>query len=64
MTKRYQDSTIDVRIMLDNANNRQYNIVCVENSWAINYNDNGPELLEKVPDSFLIENLTELKVPR
>jgi hypothetical protein len=64
MTKRYKDSIIDVRTMLDNANNRQYNIVCVENSWAINYNDNGPVPLEMVPDSFLIENLTELKVPR
>jgi len=64
MTKRYKDSIIDVRNMLDNSHNRQYNIVCVENCWTINYNDNGPELLEKVPESFLLENLTELKQPR
>ena len=64
ITKRYKDSIIDVRTMLDNSHNRQYNIVCVENCWTINYNDNGPELLEKVPESFLLENLTELKQPR
>ena len=64
MTERYKDSTIDLRMILDNDNGRQYNIVCVENCWTINYNDNGPELLEKVPESFLLENLTELKVTR
>ena len=63
-TKRFADSQIDLRILLDNPNNRQYNVVCVEDNIVINYNDNGPELLEKVPESFLLENLTELKQPR
>jgi hypothetical protein len=63
-TKRYKESRIDLRVLLDNANGRQYNIVCVDDSWTINYSDNGPEPLEKVPESFLLENITELNVPR
>ena len=63
-TDRYRDSRVELRVLLDNEHNRQYNIVCVEDSCAINYNDNGPVSLEKVPESFLLENLTELNVPR
>jgi hypothetical protein len=63
-TKRFADSQIDLRILLDNPNNRQYNVVCVEDNIVINYNDNGPELLEKVPGSFLLENIVELKSTR
>jgi len=63
-TKRFADSQIDLRILVDNPNNRQYNVVCVEDKVVINYNDNGPESLEKVPRSFLLENIVELKSTR
>jgi hypothetical protein len=63
-TDRYKNSQIELRIFLDNDLGRQYNVVCVEDLWAINYSDNGPEQLEKIPGSFLLENITELNVPR
>jgi hypothetical protein len=63
-TERFANSKIDLRILVDKPNNRQYNIVCVEDNVVINYNDNGPELLKNVPDSFLLENIMELNVPR
>jgi hypothetical protein len=63
-TERFANSKIDLRILVDKPNNRQYNIVCVEDNVVINYNDNGPELLKNVPESFLLENIMELNVPR
>jgi len=64
MTQRHRHSLIQLKIMLDNTNNRQYNVICVEESWVINLSDDGPEPLEKIPESFLLENLIELTVPR
>jgi hypothetical protein len=64
LTKRYKDTQIHLKVLVDNDHRRQYNIVCVEDCWVINYSDNGPELLKKVPESFLLENIIELNVPR
>lgn len=64
LTKRFEKSKIEVKTYVDNAKSRQYNIVCVEDTWAINYSDNGPVSLEIMPDSFLLENLVELGTPR
>jgi len=63
-TERFSNSKIDLRILVDKLHNRQYNVVCVEDNIVINYNDNGPELLKNVPESFLLENIMELNVPR
>ena len=64
MTKRFAGSKIEIKTLVDNANNRQYNIVSIDEEWAINYNDNGPELLKNIPESFLLENIIELTGPR
>jgi hypothetical protein len=64
LTKRFEKSKIEVKTYVDKAKSRQYNIVCVEDTWAINYSDNGPISLEIMPDSFLLENLVELGTPR
>ena len=63
-TERYAKNNIVLKVFLDNLNNRQYNILCVDESWAINYKDNGPELTKNIPDSFLLENIIEVNVPR
>lgn len=64
MTKRFANSVIQLKTLVDKANNRQYNIVSIDEEWAINYNDNGPELLKNIPESFLLENIIELTGPR
>ena len=63
-TQKYKDTKIEVRSLIDKSKSTYYNIVCVDSSWAINYNDNSAVLLENIPDSFFIENLIEVNPTR
>jgi hypothetical protein len=63
-TQRFSNSAIELRTYIDNAKNLNYNIICVDDLWAINYKDNEPVLLQNLPDSFLVENLIEVKAQR
>lgn len=60
LTKRFKDSKIEIKTLVDIKRNLSYNIICVDDKWAINYNDNGPVSVEKIPSHFLLENLVEL----
>ena len=62
-TNRFQQTPVEIRTVLDTERNLSYNIVYVDNKWAINYDDSGPVEWEIVPDKFLVENLVELKLP-
>ena len=59
-TKRYKESKIEIKTLVDCNKNCYYNVVCVDDTWALNYNDNGPEPIENIPESFSLENLIEL----
>lgn len=59
-TQRFKDSKIEIKKLVDRQKNCYYNVVCVNDQWALNYNDNGPEPVENIPDSFFLENLVEL----
>jgi hypothetical protein len=63
-TQRFSNSAIELRTYIDKSKNLNYNIICVDDSWAINYKDNEPVLLKNLPDSFLVENLIEVKAQR
>jgi hypothetical protein len=63
-TKRFENTPIEIRTVVDSAKNMSYNIVCVDNRWAINYEDSGPIEMKNWPDNFLVENLVELRVSR
>jgi hypothetical protein len=63
-TKRFENTTIEIRTVVDSAKNMSYNIVCVDNKWAINYSDTGPIEMKNWPDNFSVENLVELQVSR
>lgn len=63
LTKRFKESKIEIKTIVDKIKPSQYNVVCIED-WGINYSDVGPILLEEIPDSFFLENLIELKAPR
>ena len=63
-SKRFQNSKVELRTMVDKHRKYQYNVVCVDSQWIINYNDNGPVTIENLPDSFLLENLIELEILR
>jgi hypothetical protein len=60
-TKRFKDSTVDIRICLDKIKNTYYNIVCIDNKTAINYQDFEATPWESLPDSFSMENLIEVQ---
>jgi len=64
LTSRYQDSAIFLKLMIDTEKKTEYNLVYVDDTWVINYNDNGPITTEKIPASFRLENIIELKPPR
>ena len=64
LTDRYRNSLIELKTYVDKETQLNYNVICVDNQWAINYNDNGPVLLKELPKSFSLENLVELKAPR
>jgi hypothetical protein len=63
-TKRFENTPIEIHTVVDSAKNMSYNIVCVDNKWAINYEDSGPIEMKNWPDNFLVENLVELRVSR
>ena len=64
LTKRFQNSRIEIKTMIDKDHKSQYTIVYVDDEWVINYNDNGPTEAKDVPSSFLLENQVELVTPR
>lgn len=63
LSERYQKSKIEIRTLVDNARTRQYNIICVDDQWVINFNDDGPLAMDLLPPTFLLENLIEIKKP-
>lgn len=60
LTDRFKNTKIEIRTLVDKEKLTTYNIICVDNEWAINYNDNGPIPMKNIPDSFNIENLIEV----
>jgi hypothetical protein len=64
LTKRFQNGHIEIKTLVNDRKTCYYNIVCVEDQWVLNYNDNGPIDIKNLPDSFLLENLIEVKSPR
>lgn len=64
LTDKFAKINVELRTLIDITETRQYNIVCVDDVWVINYSDDGPETLDKLPSSFRLENLIELDRPR
>jgi hypothetical protein len=64
LTNKFKDSKIELKTFVDSERTREYNLIYVDDSWVINYNDNGPVAMENVPDSFRLENLVEVSAPR
>ena len=63
-TQRFSKSSIQIRTLVDNSKSTCYNVVCVDGTWVINYNDNTVVSIDNIPDNFLIENLIEVDLPR
>lgn len=63
-TNRYKNSKIEIKTLVNDRKDCYYNVVCVDDEWAINYKDNGPVSVDEIPDSFFLENLIEVEIPR
>jgi hypothetical protein len=64
LTKRFNNSLIEVKTIIDKDRTSYYNIVVVDEDIVINYNDNGPDLTKSIPESFLAENIVQLRIPK
>lgn len=64
LTNKFKESKIEIKTFIDKQQSKQYNVVCVNDQWVINYNDLGPVRLEDMSDSLLLENIIEFNLPR
>jgi hypothetical protein len=64
LTETYKDSTIQIKTLVDNDFKRLYNIVCVDDTWVLNYDDSKIVAMDNIPSLYSLENLVELKRPR
>jgi hypothetical protein len=60
-TTRFKEAKIEIKTIVNDSKTCYYNVVCVDNMWAINYSDNGPIPITDIPESFFIENQVEVK---
>lgn len=60
-TNKFKEAKIEIKTIVNDTKTCYYNVVCVDNKWAINYSDNGPVPITDIPESFFIENQVEVK---
>lgn len=63
-TNKFRHSDVELKTFLDNVKKLNYNIICVDNKWAINCDSEVPILINSLPESFSLENIIEVKAPR
>ena len=63
-TNRFKNSKIEIKTLVNRHPSCYYNIVYIDDSWAINYSDNGPVLAQEVPESFYLENYINVGVSK
>ena len=64
LTDRYKNSSVTIKTLVDDTHNRLYNVVVVDEEWAVNYFDNQVVTANNIPSLYRLENLVELKWPR
>jgi hypothetical protein len=65
LTKKYSESFVELKTMIDDINNKQYNLVFVDNTWIINYSNEGPVNISQFNDNvYKLENIIEITTPR
>jgi hypothetical protein len=64
LTSKYKNSEIEIRIIIDDKSSRVYNVLCVDNLWALNFQDHTVVELNSVPSLYRVENIVPLKQPR
>ena len=64
LTEKFKNSSIQIKTLVDTVGKRLYNVVSVDDKWALNYDDSEVVLVENIPNSLNLENLITLNRPR
>lgn len=64
LTSKFKDAKVEIKTYADIEKNREYNLLYVDDSVVINYVDNCLSTVDDIPDSFRLENLIEVSMPR
>jgi hypothetical protein len=64
LTDRYKNSNIQIKTLVDRPAKKLYNVVCIDDTWVLNYNDDQALSIDKIPSLYSLENLVELNRPR
>jgi hypothetical protein len=64
LTKKFSNSKIELRTMVDENRTRLYNLIYVDDTMVLNYDKWRAIKAQDIPDSFLLENLIDITRPR
>lgn len=64
LTEKFKTAKIEIKTLVDDTAKRLYNVVCVNDQWALNFVDGEAVPLDKVPSLYRLENLVPLERPR
>jgi len=64
LTERFKNSKVEIKTLIDDSHNRMYNVVYVDDIYALNYIDEEVVPADKVPGLYRMENLVHLTRPR
>jgi len=64
LTKKYKNTKIELRTLVDSNRTKEYNVLCIDDAWVLNYDDTGPVSVNKLENKFKLENLIEVTSPR
>jgi hypothetical protein len=64
LTERFKNSKVEIKTLVDDTSKRLYNVVCVDDQWALNFVDGEAVSLDSIPSLYRLENLVPLDRPR
>lgn len=63
LTDKFQNSNIQIKTLVDTSGKKLYNVVCIDDMWALNYDDSQVVLTSNIPSLYRLENLIQLTSP-
>ena len=59
LTQKYKDSKVVLKTIVDDQHNRLYNVIVVDDTWALNYFDNKIVPESNIPTLYRLENIID-----
>ena len=64
LTKQFEKSEVAIHTLVDDTSKRVYNVLYIDNTWALNFRDHEVVPVSSIPSLYRIENIMALKRPR